>query len=292
MKKIFFLLISITFIISMNLVVFANQYVQNNDPESTTIKAEIIEQSLEQNIEDFRDGIADESVMEEAIYEREIEAYRTDPEFQKHYAEDPDDALKMIESNTENQMDFIKNYEQYMMDAGNEDGAWVDPILIMQKNSYYCGPCSALQAIAISGGYVAGSTNNAKQDTLASAMGTNSDGTLVYNVTSVLNSYVSGYSYKRGSQLGDFNFKYTVLNSLINGKAPILHARTGSLDYYNGHDTGHYICVTAINNIDNLIRLSDCNNNPDYYGTRSVPRSQAYEAISQADRYLISTSML
>ena len=273
-------------IVSMSTFAFANE-------SKFEIDRELIGQSLEQIIENVGDEMINEDSLRETLYEKEIQSYMHDTEFQKAYEENPQLALKMIEQNVENQLDFIKTYQAYSVNSGNENGAWVDPILIMQKNSYFCGPCSALQAIAIYGGSVSGASNNAKQDTLAAAMGTDATGTYVYKVTNTLNKYVPGYSYKLGGELTDFSFKYTVLNSLINEKAPILHARTKYLEYYNGHNTGHYICVTAINNVDNLIRLSDCNNNSKYYGTRSIPRVQAFNSITkEPERYLISSSML
>ena len=230
--------------------------------------------------------------LRDALLERELLSYQDDKEFIKHYAEDPTSAMEMIQRNVDNQLALIKEETGVRPKTGNSTNAWIDPVLIKQKNGYYCGPCSALQAIASYGGYVAGSTNNAKQDTLAKAMGTNSSiGTYVYKVSNVLNTYISGYSYKRGSTMSKYAFRQTVLKSLVNNKAPILHARTQYLSYYNGHASGHYICVTAINNITDKIRLSDCNWNAAYYGTRSIPTSEAKESISASERYLISTSL-
>ncbi len=240
----------------------------------------IYESDVDINTEAFRD----------ALLEREWSLYENDEEFARHYEEDPESAKEMIERNVDNQLQYIKE-ETEGNRQGNATNAWVTPLLVQQKNGDYCGPCSALQAIGIYGGYVAGTTNNAKQDTLAAAMGTNSSGTIVYNLTTVLNTYIPGYSYKLGSNMTTASFKQVILNSLVNEKAPILHARTQYLTYYNGHASGHYICVTAFNNITSKIRLSDCNNDDDYYGTRSNPTSEAKAAVSASNRYLISANM-
>ena len=291
-KRIVSVLIIIVFSISSYASVFANGSGIIIDDGMQSLHNDLINFSLVEIIDYVEDNdISDENLLE-ILYQREINQYANDEEFLDHYMQDPEEAYGIIEQNVDNQFNYIKNQLGNQTNAGNDTNAWVDPILLMQKNSYYCGPCSALQAIAIYGGYVAGNTNNNKQDTLANQMGTDSSGTTVYNVTSTLNSYVPGYSYKKGSTMTDFSFKYTVLNSLINEKAPILHARTQYISYYGGHSSGHYICVTAINNQTDMIRLSDCNNNQNYYGTRSIPRSEAFASITASNRYLISSSML
>lgn len=291
--------------------------------EDATSAREMVQRNVENQLELIQDEVADRAVVESsslaeqlkdlpmedivsyvkthdieqdalrgALLEREWASYDGDVEFARHYAEDPVSARVMIQRNVENQLNLIQDATTIQPNSGNSTNAWVDPILIKQKNSYYCGPCSALQEITAYGGSVAGSTNDAKQDTLANAMQTNSSvGTYVYKVSNVLNTYVSGYSYKRGSEMSDYSFRQTVLKSLVNNKAPILHARTQYLSYYNNHSTGHYICVTAINNNTDKIRLSDCNRDSRYYGTRSIPTSEAKASVSASERYLISTSL-
>ena len=288
MKKIFSLLLAIVFSVA---VLPLN--VLGASAEGPALSQQLKALPLEGVVDYAKTHDISGDTLRNALLERERASYEGDKEFARHYAEDPDSAMAMIQRNVENQLTLIQEETGIAPQTGNSTNAWIDPILIMQKNSYYCGPCSALQAITAYGGYVAGSTNDAKQDTLANAMQTNSSiGTYVYKVSNVLNTYVSGYSYKRGSDMSDYAFRQTVLKSLVNNKAPILHARTQYLTYYNNHSTGHYICVTAINNITDKIRLSDCNRNSAYYGTRSIPTSEAKASISASERYLISTSFV
>lgn len=73
--------------------------------------------------------------------------------------------------------------------------------------------------------------------------------------------------------------------------APILHAKTQYLPYYDGHDSGHYIAVSEVDKTNGIVRLSDCNCNNDYYGVHVVSVGAAYEAIFQkSQRYLIYMS--
>ena len=287
MKKFFSLLLVLLFSVAVfPLNVFASSV------EGTSFSQHLKELSIEGIVDYINTKDVEYSTLRDALFEREWASYQDDKEFAKHYAEDPASATAMIHRNVENQLALIQKDTAARPNSGNSTNAWVNPVLIKQKNGYYCGPCSALQAITAYGGHVAGSSNNAKQDTLAAAMQTSSSaGTYVYKVRNVLNTYVSGYSYKRGSELSNNTFRQTILRSLVNNKAPILHARTQCLGYYNNHSTGHYICVTAINNITDKIRLSDCNWDPAYYGTRSIPTSEAKAAVSANERYLISTSL-
>lgn len=261
--------------------------------DESSLSLQLMALPMEEIIDYIKNHDVDVNTLRDALIDRELSSYQDDKEFSKHYAENPTSAMEMIQGIVDNQLALIHEETGVIPKVGNSTNAWIDPVLIKQKNNYYCGPCSALQAITAYGGYVAGNTNNEKQDTLANAMGTSSTvGTLVYKVRNVLNTYISGYSYKRGSAMSNYTFRQTVLNSLVNNKAPILHARTQYLNYYGGHASGHYICVTAINNITNKIRLSDCNRNPAYYGTRSIPTSEAKASVSAAERYLISTSLI
>ena len=91
----------------------------------------------------------------------------------------------------------------------------------------------------------------------------------------------------------DLAFKWTLFNSLMYDVSPILHAMTGELPYYNGHDTGHYICVQRVDfNRSDPVRLRDCNYDDDIFGSHYVELADAKAAVSRSGRYLLSAMML
>ncbi|GAV25597.1 hypothetical protein ciss_15300 [Carboxydothermus islandicus] len=164
--------------------------------------------------------------------------------------------------------------------------------LKQQINSYYCGPATALQTLYGLGlqGSVSGTTDAQKQTTLATAMGTNSqDGTYVYKLTQVLNSYISTkkYSYVLGSSSSYTTFENDIIHSLFNDRPVILHARTEYLSYYGGHKSGHYISLDAWDARYDSAELKDCNYDNKYFGTHSVPGNEVKAAVSDVNRYYI-----
>lgn len=74
----------------------------------------------------------------------------------------------------------------------------------------------------------------------------------------------------------------------IYDKAPIIHAKTMYLPYYNGHDSGHYIALSEVDMLNSKIKLVDCNRNNSYYGIHQESVQSVYDAVhEQAGRYLI-----
>ena len=222
------------------------------------------------------------------------EAYMNDEQFQAHYETDPEGALNLLDKIVQDYFE-VSNNKGISILGFDDESAYLLVTTYKQPNSYYCGPASSL--IAISGwngtGNVSGSTDAAKMDTLAGEMGTNStDGTAVYRVRQGLNNYVPNgqykYSYYLGSTLTDLTFRSYLYNSLAYGRVPLLHAKTGALSYYNGHNTGHYIAVSKIDHSTMQVRLNDPNNNSSYYGTHYVSLSEALSCIHDySSRYLI-----
>ncbi|MDO4541809.1 MAG: C39 family peptidase [Bacillota bacterium] len=235
--------------------------------------------------EEFSQAIRDEMEMSE--------------EFQKHKADDPGGAEEALQESID------KSWEIYLMDDSSlvntrtvnaaQTNGWVNATNVQQKNSYYCGPATVLNAIAGWGGYVAGSTNIAKQDTLANRMGTNSsEGTYVYQVKNALNAYLNSptnqhrYDYVLGSSMTTTTFLNAMRTMFPYDRSLILHARTAPLSYYNGADYHHYILVTAFNTLNGKTRLNDPHWNNSYYGIRSVPTSEALATVKNySGRYLI-----
>ncbi|MEG6616205.1 hypothetical protein V6C27_07175 [Peptococcaceae bacterium 1198_IL3148] len=160
-------------------------------------------------------------------------------EFQKHYEENPEDATDMIESIVDTKLKFNSN-NAISPQSGQGNIALIYFPKFKQKNGYYCGPASALTTIYGMGqeSQVAGSTYNAKQDTLAKNMGTDSSGTYVYKMRDELNKYSSEqYNYYYAPDKKDM--KSIINGSLLSDNAPILHANTKYFSYYGGHNVQH-----------------------------------------------------
>lgn len=241
-----------------------------------------------------------ESVMNQCVEPLLTEAelrnvYWSSSEFQAHYADDPADALATLDSIVDAYFASpqAETYTPSSVATVDSDVASVDVTLVKQINSYSCGPASAYMAIDGWGGTgdITGSNTTAKLKTLASEMGTNSsDGTYVYKLRNGLNNYVSRYEYQymEGSTISELNFRVYTYNSLTYNRAPILHAKTAALSYYNGHNTGHYITVTEFDYGPMEVRLHDPNNNSTYYGVHYVPYEEALSSIADySGRYYI-----
>lgn len=264
-----------------------NQGVSLNEIQNE-VSAENYLNELKQEITSKYDPEQIESI------EAEIRAdYMTDPEYLKQLEEtDGIEAEIMIMTIVKNELDetFAKKITKR---SANSSFAWVVAPNVKQCEYYYCGPASALQSIAGWKGYVKGNTNEKKQRTLASAMGTTSEGTTYYALAKVLNQYASNYPYGyiRGNSMDVNQFLNTCYDSLADDYAPIIHCKTGKLPYYKGHNTGHYITISGADLSTNKIRLVDPNYRPKYFGIRTLDASDVFKSINIGGRYLISANI-
>lgn len=161
--------------------------------------------------------------------------------------------------------------------------------LIQQPTYYTCGPTSALQVICgfAKQNSVTGSTYLEKIDTLSLEAGTTNQ-TYVGNLVTALNLHTPTYgSYEAiyANNLTQAQFQSKVETSLAYDLAPILHAQTSVLPYYNSHSSGHYIAVSELNKINGTMTVKDCNYNNAYYGVHTENISAFYACLS--GRYLI-----
>jgi hypothetical protein len=271
MKKVCSLLLSVGLLVSTAVPAFA--------VESTTPSPIIC--SAEGNIP---------KTVSSPMTEAELRAvYWASSEFQAHYADDPADALASLDKAVE---DYFSSFIS-TCSTTNDEVASVDTTLVQQLNGYTCGPASSYMAIdGWNGtGSITGTTTTAKLTRLATQMESNSsDGTYVYKLKNVLNTYTDDYDYAyyAGSTLDEFLFRVYTFNSLAYDRAPILHAKTAALSYYNGHNTGHYIAVTKFDYNTMEVRLHDPNNTAAYYGIHQVPYEEAYSSIADySGRYYI-----
>jgi len=176
----------------------------------------------------------------------------------------------------------------------SNDGRYVSSNvkLIQQTKSYNCGPTAALQVLygCNCQSKVRGTNDSEKISKLMSESGTNSDGTIVYKLKNTLNSYSSmNYTYTAGKNLNINTLREKINNSLFYNSAPILHAKTEKISYYHGHKSGHYIAISQLDLVNNIVRVRDCNYNNQYYGTYDISLKEVYESITPANetRYLI-----
>lgn len=161
--------------------------------------------------------------------------------------------------------------------------------LIKQNNNDNCGPTSALQALYGSNNQskVKGNTDSKKINQLAAEAGTDSSGTMVYRLTGTLNTYANlKYTYSCASNMTQSKFKQHINNSLFYNTAPILHAKTEKISYYEGRVSGHYIAIQQLDLFTDTLRVYDCNNNNDFYGIHDITISEAYDSLV-GSRYLI-----
>jgi|LSQX01.3.fsa_nt_gb hypothetical protein len=239
---------------------------------------------------------ADEVYLNRDLLKKDIwNEYIKLDEFQKHYAENPKDAEAMIDSIVDTKMQIHRN-NSITPRGGQGTIAYINFPQFKQKNSYYCGPASALTAIYGMGeeSSVTGSTYNAKQDTLAYNMGTSSGiGTYVYRMRNELNNYSSEqYNYYYAPTKNDM--WWIIGGSLLSDNAPILHANTREFSYYENYNVEHYLTIvfhnTAIDDDEiGCMAVMDNHYNDDYYGTHDISLDEAYESIR--GRYLIGVSL-
>ncbi|QIB70305.1 hypothetical protein Ami103574_13835 [Aminipila butyrica] len=281
------------------------------DTEALTVKGNtsfeeysVDKDVLSEKIKEIKTDMEGESIDDTRarIEESVREEYENDEQYLMQNAENPSGAEEMIQTIIDNRINREKNLVNKDLSnsiginslAANTSSKWSvsNPVIFKQSKTWNCGPASALIAIAGWNGYVKGSTNAKKMATLETAMGSNSsDGTMVYKMVDVLNTYTSGYAYKKGSRLDSWDFMVSIEDSVAKDKAPILHAKTKYLDYYNGHNTGHYIAIVADDSKYTTVTLHDTNRDDAYYGAHEVPMSQAHDAVSATERYLISAAL-
>lgn len=267
-----------------------NEFMSNRGFSSNKIKKQV---SGEDYLNELKEEIASEydSELTERIEEEIRTEYVDDPEYQKYVEEFDEVAIEiMILTSVKNKLDKMT---ENTLRSSTSTYAWVVAPNVNQDLYYYCGPASALQAIAGWGGYVAGSTNRKKMDVLANKMGTTTDGTSYTAVAAVLNQYASNYpyGYKKGSSMDVDEFLNTCYNSLSDDYAPIINCYTGDLPYYKGHDTGHFITISGADLSTEKVRLVDPNYRTAYFGIRTLSADDVFDSINYSNRRLISANI-
>lgn len=175
--------------------------------------------------------------------------------------------------------------------GGTTQLAYADVKNIQQLyDANYCGPANALQAIygMDQEDSVSGATDAAKQNTLANDMETDASGSIVWKLTRELNEYSGNkqYDFEEGENITLSEFETDVFTSLYYDRAPILHAKTQYISYYNNVEHGHYITIDCISSPDDQVNLCDTYSHK--FGDHIVDLDEAWDSIHQEDeRYLI-----
>ena len=123
-----------------------------------------------------------------------------------------------------------------------------------QQTGYWCGPASILAMIDDFGrlGNVSGSTEQAKQQTIATQSGTTTQGSYTPSLQQTLNSYVRDVrTYQVGtvdSYSGDYNYFWNICyDRIISAGTPIcVLVKTSYLPYYGGTAYYHYVVVDGM----------------------------------------------
>lgn len=222
------------------------------------------------------------------IYRRILAEYKNDKQFQlmkkkygQHYA---NNFLKNVYDKT------LKEQEK----GGGGNYCYAKVKNIRQTKNYNCGPTTVLQTLygLNSEDAVLGNSDAKKIATIENEYGVGQSGMMVYQIVDALNKYNLGYgsySYVIGSHISRGAFVDKVANALTHGRPVVLHALTGSLDYYGGKNLRHYLSIEAIDRIAGTIDIVDCNYKNEFFGRHRVKIDDAYECINSTteDRYLI-----
>ena len=187
---------------------------------------------------------------------------------------------------------FMETFSLY---AAAHYGVWTKSIT--QCENHYCAPAAVLQALYTAGvaDKVSGSTDDAKQRTLAAAGALNTDvdgATWIANVPRVLDKY-TGRTRKweaytvTNNQSGKSALAYRVKANHMYGQATIYLTQTTQLPYYNGTTSNHYITGISIQTMDGtyydydnmVIVVADPHYDSRFHGNHGVPYNNLVGAM-------------
>ena len=217
-----------------------------------------------------------------------IYAYLNDNEFENHYLEKPQEAIKMVRDVIDWYL-VLMNTPEPMWDHGNSWGADGVPVLKQPDYSSWCGWASAVQVITSLGGNVSGRSYVDKMATLARTYVGSADqntSPYLYQIINGINGAVpqsQSYKYLDGSALSQDTLMTILKGNLQSGRPCILHTIPSYLtSYYPATaTTGHYITVEQmrLTNGQYYLQLNDCHWRTEYNGRHTVTLEEAFNAI-------------
>lgn len=152
------------------------------------------------------------------------------------------------------------------------------------EDKYHCGPASALQALVANRKISYPSNTQSAVKTAGEKMGTNSNGTYVYQITNYMNTYESSSSVNYKSK-GFTRYSYEkaldfVINSLASGRAPVMRVyNTALMSYYNGAKYSHYVTITGVDTSAGTITVVDPHFSTTYRGVHTITLSEFYNVM-------------
>lgn len=215
---------------------------------------------------------------------------------------DPNDLDLSCKNGTLYTDDYLKSIEDkasYKNDNGISPQYYTDQTVKLaipsykQEKSYWCGPANIKQVLQFING------TSKSQSEYAKETKTEENGSAyVYLVRNVLNKYTKSgyYSYVLGTNYDETGFRALVKENVHANKPIILHAKTGSLEKYNGNDFGHYLTVGGLSETDHplipksIVYFDTYSNNfgkGNTFGEQKVDLSDVFGTINISGRYII-----
>ena len=243
--------------------------------------------------------------VKEDIRKELMEEYAEDTEFQRFAKMDPEGAEAYINELVEDLYSRMSDSGiSVQSTSGKGTEAYCTVPVKKQTKSNNCSAATILQTLCGLGmqNKVVGSTDSAKIDTIFNNYTTNKkapgartpnspyDTLTVGEVTNYLNRFISSYKYKfvlgesltSEKALGDLIWK-----SLLHNRQVLLHAKTGYLEYYGDHNSGHYLSVDWYCKTTGEVRIKDCNYQS-YGGSHIESLENVYDSIHEEKlRYVI-----
>lgn len=170
--------------------------------------------------------------------------------------------------------------------------------IITQKEKWYCGPASVQMAL-IGNGVLHNNTqdkSDSKQEDIASCLNTNTGGTNITEISAYMREQfpeANGYEYKAKA----FTC-YTYQNAIEmvkislqqNAVAIIRVDDTSVLDYYNGEQFTHYMCISEVDTIEDTVKLVDPHYDSVYRGYHEISISEFEELVNYNGWIVLYTS--
>ncbi|MBQ6230681.1 MAG: hypothetical protein IJJ74_06145 [Eubacterium sp.] len=236
------------------------------------------------------------------MFQKILDYYESDPEFEKMYENNPDRAYEYIWKLV---YDKLQNDNANSLRYTNSYGtvAYCTVPVKTQSTNSNCSAATLLQTMYGLGkqGNIYGTIDAAKMSTLynyyndptapgARQQGGLNDSLLAYEIADYLDNQITIrlYSYYQGANMLYSTFKNKVWDSLVYNRPVLLHAVTDTLPYYNGNTYYHYLSVDYYDKSADTMRIKDCHYDSTYGGSHIVTTYQAYGTIHRQGRYLIS----
>ncbi|MFJ7953979.1 C39 family peptidase [Lysinibacillus sp. NPDC096418] len=120
-----------------------------------------------------------------------------------------------------------------------------------QAYSYYCGPATVKQTLQ----FINGSSNT--QDTIASGIGTTTDGSNLANMVTYINKNQSKHSYMVHSSPDEDLIRGIPEYAVRNGSPAILRLKIAKGGNWTYTSSGHYMNMSGYSNYGKSIRVTD-----------------------------------